>query len=87
MALVVVLAAVLVLAAGRLGGVLVDRAQARSAADAAALAAAVGGDEQARSVAAGSGGEVVTIEWHGAEVEVTVEVGDARATSRARAAP
>lgn len=82
-----VLAAVLVLALGRVGALLADRAQARSAADAAALAAVASDDAEARAVAEGSGGRLVAIERDGAEVEVTVRVGDAQATSRARRSP
>jgi Flp pilus assembly protein TadG len=65
------------------GGVLLDRASARTAADAAALAAAAADDAEAHDVAAANGAEVVEITRIGDQVEVEVSVG--RATARARA--
>jgi Flp pilus assembly protein TadG len=66
------------------GGVLVERAVARTAADAAALELAATDDEQAaREVADANGAEVVAIRRVGASVEVEVRVG--RVTARARA--
>ena len=65
------------------GGVLADRALARTAADAAALVAAVDSDAAAASMARANGAELVAVHRHGAQVEVEVRVG--RATARARA--
>jgi len=79
---VVALAAVVLLA--RLGGLAVDRAEARTAADAAAMAVILDGESAARAAADANGGVVESVTWFGPEVEVTVRVGGARATSRAR---
>lgn len=65
------------------GGVLADRAVARTAADAAALVAAVDSDAAAASMARANGAELVAVHRHGDQVEVEVRVG--RATARARA--
>ncbi len=85
--LVALLVAVLVGSAvlvGHLGRAVVDRGRARQAADAAALAGAVDGDDAARRLAAANGGVVERIDHlPDRVVEVTVRVGDARATSRA----
>ncbi|MBK5221422.1 MAG: hypothetical protein JJE52_00790 [Acidimicrobiia bacterium] len=67
------------------GGVLIDRAVARSAADAAALAAAAGDDTDAAEVARANGADLVRVVRGGDEVEVTVEVGRTQARARARA--
>ena len=81
----------LVLAAGAgavvllalLGGVVSDRAEARTAADAAALAGAAGGEPAARAVAVANHGQLESFEQRDNDVEVTVRVDHARATSRA----
>jgi hypothetical protein len=83
-ALVVVAAGVTCLAAGKLGGAAVSRAEASSAADAAALAGAVGGRDEARSVAEANGGRLVGWEHGGGDVRARVAVGRAVATARAR---
>lgn len=83
LALVVVLA----LGAVRLAAVVIDRATAHSAADAAALAGAVEGREGAEQLAEANRGEVTSWQQSGDEVEVTVRVGDAEATARARLEP
>jgi hypothetical protein len=61
-----------------------QRAQARTAADAAALAGAAEGEASAREVAAANGGKLVS--WHasGTDVWVAVELGDASAVAKAR---
>ena len=69
---------------GQLGGLLADRARARTAADAAALAGAAEGDAAARAVAGANGATVETVFRDGDDVEVTVRSGAARATARAR---
>lgn len=74
-------AAVLVV---RLGGLAADRAQASTAADAAALAAAAEGRDAADRLAAANGGRVLSFEVHGDDTQVRVTVGQASATARAR---
>lgn len=69
------------------GEVLSDRAIARTAADAAALTAAVGTDEQASAMAEANGATLVAIHRHGNQVEVEVRVGRATARARAEAGP
>ena len=64
---------------------LADRARARTAADAAALAAAVDGEHAARELAADNGAELVEFERSGDEVVVGVRLGDVEARARARA--
>lgn len=84
--LLVALGALVLLA--NLGAVAADRGRARAAADAAALAAAVEPDratEVAGEVAGRNGGVVEAVSIDGEQVEVTVRVGRARATSRAAA--
>src|SRR5436305_13453695 len=83
--------AVLVLAAGgaivllgRIGGGAVDRASARTAADAAALAGAAEGQPAASSVAAADGGRIETYRELGMETELRVTVGRATPVARAR---
>lgn len=76
---------------GRFAGGAVDAASARTAADAAALAAAAGGgsEAEARSLAAANGGSLESFESAGADVRVRVRVGphlvSARASGRAHA--
>lgn len=82
-AVVLVLAGLLLVPTGLLIRATVDRAEARSAADAAALAGALDGEAAARSVAARNGAELIRYEARGDVVEVTVVVGDRRATARA----
>jgi hypothetical protein len=83
---VLALAVVVLLALVPLAQGATERAQARTAADAAALAGAAEGQEVAREVAAANGAELVS--WHSAGVDVWVEVtvGDAGAVARARRA-
>ena len=73
----------LCVALGRLGGDAVDAARAQTAADAAALAGAAGGEEVGRGVAGANGGRVVTFVEDGQGVLVTVRIGRAVATARA----
>ena len=79
---------------GEVAEVVIDRARARTAADAAALAAAVHrveGNDAARRVAAelaeANGGVLMGYRSDPEGVEVTVRVGRARATARSRARP
>lgn len=62
-----------------------DRARARTAADAAALAGAVEGEQAARDLAGANGATLVDFQRDGDEVVVRVEVGDVDAYARARA--
>lgn len=83
----VVMAAVAVVIVA-VGGVVADRAVARTAADAAALAAAAETDPRrsdmaAERLATANGAKLVSIHRHGLQVEVEVRVG--RASARARA--
>ena len=82
--LAVVLIGMIVLLAGRLGGAAVDRAAARSAADAAALAGAAEDESAARQLAAANGATVVGYAKQGSDARVEVELGDARAVGQAR---
>jgi len=66
-------------------GALDDRARARTAADAAALAGAADGEPAARQVAEANGADLLAIERTGDEVVVRVRVGDLDAYARARA--
>lgn len=83
-ALMVVLAGLVCLAAGKLGGAAVARAQAATAADAAALAGAAAGRPAALQAAGVNGGRVTSYEQLGADARVEVELGEASATARAR---
>lgn len=84
-AVVLVMAGGLCLGLGRLGGQATEAGQARTAADAAALAGAAEGRDAAQSLAEANGGRVVDYDEDGAEVQVRVRVG--RAEASARAAP
>jgi hypothetical protein len=64
-----------------------DRARARTAADAAALAGAADGERTAREVAGANGADLLEIERSGDEVVVQVRVGEVEAYARARATP
>lgn len=82
----VALGAAMALLVAELGVIAVDRARARSAADAAALAAATErGDARtvAREFAAANGARLESFEHVGGEVLVVVSIGRARATARA----
>ncbi len=83
---VILAAVVLIVLLGltRLTGALSDRARARTAADAAALAGARDGEDIAARVAEDNHARLETYVVVGREVEVTVRVGDERATARVR---
>jgi hypothetical protein len=83
-AVALVLAALAAVALVRHGGVVVDAARARTAADAAALAGGAEGREAAARVAAANGGTLVDLHVEGVEVQVEVRVGEVRARARAR---
>jgi len=80
----VALAGALVLGLVHHGATALDAARARTAADAAALAGAAEGAESARRLAAANGATVVEVAAVGDDVVVTVRVGRASATARAR---
>ena len=70
-----VLTSALVLVVGRLGTAAVSRAQARTAADAAALAGAAEGRSAAEEVAGAAARTSVSFNQSGADTEVVVTVG------------
>jgi uncharacterized protein YcbK (DUF882 family) len=78
------LVALMLLALGPMGRALTDRAQARTAADAAALAGAAQGEAVARDLASANGAELVSYDSENHEVVVEVQVGSVAARSRAR---
>jgi hypothetical protein len=82
--LVVALAGVLVVVLGRLGQAAVDRAHARTAADAAALAGAAAGESAARDLAQANGATLLWFRAEGRDVEVAVRFRRAEAVARAR---
>jgi hypothetical protein len=84
---ILVLAAVLMLGIARLGTAAVERAHARTAADAAALAGAAQGRPAAERLARRNGARLVAYRTIGADVVVTVRFGRTRVTARARALP
>jgi Flp pilus assembly protein TadG len=81
---VVAVAVVVLLALVPLAQAARQRAEARTAADAAALAGAAEGETSAREVAAANGGQLVRWNAAGTDVWVEVVVGDARAVAKAR---
>ena len=83
MALAIVLAGVIVVLLGRVGGAATARAGARSAADAAALAGAAAGRSAAEELARANGAELLSYEEIGADTKVRVRLGIAEATGRA----
>lgn len=86
--LILLAGAGVVILVGTLGRATFERAEARTAADAAALAGAAEGPAAARELAATNGGVVLHLVEDGSGVTVTVQVGDAVATARAeRLAP
>ena len=82
-AVLLALGVVLAVALGQVGVLLVQSAQARTAADAAALAGAEGGEAAARAMAEANRAELVAYRRTGDETQVTVRVGTAEATARA----
>lgn len=82
-AVVLVLAGLLLVPTGLVIRTLTERAQAQTAADAAALAGALEGEAAARRIATDNGARLVAYRADGPTVEVIVVVGDRRATARA----
>ena len=84
---VVAMAASSVVAVGMFGERIVDRGRAQTAADAAALAATVGGRSVAARLAADNGADLVSYSEIGDVVTVVVDVDGERATARATDGP
>lgn len=82
--LLIVLAGLACLVAGKLGGAAVARAQAATAADAAALAGAAAGPEAAGRAAAANGGRITSYATLGTDARVDVDLGGAHAAAQAR---
>ncbi len=83
LALVVIVAAVGMLLIARVAATAGERARARNAADAAALAGVSGTEADARSLAEANGGVLVRFVRVERVVEVTVRVGGSHASARA----
>ena len=84
---ILVVAGVVALVVADLGVAAVQRAQARTAADAAALAGAAEGEAAAREVAAANDGELLSFVADRRTVEVVVAVGRAQARATAERVP
>ena len=84
MAAAVLLVGLVAVGVGRLGAAASERAAARTAADASALAGAAEGAGSARELAAANGGQLVEYRREGDDTRVVVRVGRARAVARAR---
>jgi hypothetical protein len=80
----ILFAGMLLVALGPLGRTVVDRAQARTAADAAALAGAAADRDAAEALVRANRGQLLRYEEHGDEVVVEVEVDGVTAFGRAR---
>ena len=83
-AVVLLVACGSILLLGRLGQLAHRRAQARTAADAAALAGAAGGRAAAEEMASANGAVLEGFSMDGNEVDVRVRVGSTHANARAR---
>ena len=86
LALLVLAVGGLIVGLARFGVDLTHAARATAAADAAALAGAAEGTGAAEDLAARNGGEVLSIEHDGHDVEVRVRVGDTWTVARAERA-
>ncbi len=82
-AIALVLAALLLVPLALLARATIERSAAQNAADAAALAGALEGEDEARAIARANGAQLESYERRGPVVEVVVRVGDRRATARA----
>ncbi len=87
LAMVVLVAAILALGVARMGARLVDRAAARTAADATALAGAADDRAAAEDLARANGAELVAFTRLGDDVLVTVRRSGETAQARATVAP
>jgi hypothetical protein len=86
-AVIVALTGLMALGLGRIGAVVVARAEAQTAADAAALAGAAHGRDAAEALATANAGRLASWQAVGREVEVTVVVRGELARARARQDP
>ena len=86
-AVMVALTALVALGLGRVGSVVVARAEAQTAADAAALAGAAHGRSAAEALSAANAGRLASWRAAGRDVEVTVTVRGETARARARRDP
>jgi hypothetical protein len=84
LAVAIALVAVMALGLAHMGRAVTERAQARTAADAAALAGAADGEDAARALAEANGAELVQYRHHDDEVVVEVTVDGIGAYGRAR---
>ena len=84
---VVVFAVLSLVAVGLFGRRVVDRGRAQTAADAAALAATIGGRPAAERLASSNGGRLISYGESDDVVVVVVDVGGERATARATDGP
>ncbi len=82
-AIVLVLAGLALIPTGLVIRAVHERSLAQNAADAAALAGALADEAEARAIAQENGAVLVSYREGAGVVEVTVEVGDRRATARA----
>ena len=82
-AVVLLLAALLLVPMGLVARATIERSRAQSAADATALAGALEGEDEARTIAGLNGARVERYDRQGDIVEVVVVVGGRRATARA----
>lgn len=80
----IVVAGLFLMALAHLGGGAVERAMARRAADAAALAGAAEGRTGAERLARDNGARITRYDQPGRDTELVVTYGDARAIARAR---
>lgn len=85
--LVLAMAVLLMAGIAMAGAALRDRAQARSAADAAALAGAAEGEASAVAIARANGAQLVDYESDDGRVVVEVEIGRVNAFAKARVRP
>jgi len=84
LAVAVLVMALAAVGVARVGLAAADRARARTAADAAALAGAADGEDAARDVAERNGAGLVSYREDGSDVVVVVRFDRAEATARAR---
>ena len=84
---VVVMAALSVVAVGTFSERIIDRGRAQTAADAAALAATIGGMPAAQRLASSNGGRLISYSQDGDQVVVVVEVGGEQASATATDGP
>ena len=84
---VIVIAALSVVAVGSFSGRVIDRGRAQTAADAAALAATIGGRPAAERLASSNGGRLISYGESDDVVVVVVDVAGERATARATDGP